>query len=340
MARISESCRWCTWALAVAVLLVGWFGFVRGDARPELLRQRAQEQANREIAVAGYPWVQLRIEGNTARVIGRAPSDEALQLAQANLERLLSPYMGMPGVFARLQNQLEVMSAAEQQAARDARAAAAARLGASGAALPDRAALAVKSTAELKTAAAAGSAAVLAASAALRDPSPLNAAATSTASLSGAAAATDALVRPDPACQKDLDRLQQKRVLHFRAGSATLDVGQEDALDSLAALLKRCPDGRVLVHGLREPVSNPAATADASSAGGADGAVPAGGAAASATQFGGGLLLAQRRAQAVRSELMARGIAQTRLQLGAGAREVAGDTPARVELTLAPTPRS
>jgi outer membrane protein OmpA-like peptidoglycan-associated protein len=125
-------------------------------------------------------------------------------------------------------------------------------------------------------------------------------------------------------------------VLHFRSASATLDVGQDEALDALAALFKRCPDGRVLVHGLRESPAGPALPAASSP--GRDGALVM--SAASAAQVGGGLLLAQRRAQAVRAELVARGIALTRVQLGAGAREVAGETPARVELTLAPAPRS
>jgi hypothetical protein len=92
----------------------------------------------------------------------------------------------------------------------------------------------------------------------------------------------------------------------------------------------------VLVHGLRESPSGSAVVASSSST--HDGALVI--SAASAAQVGGGLLLAQRRAQAVRAELVARGIALTRMQLGAGAREVAGETPARVELTLAPAPRT
>jgi outer membrane protein OmpA-like peptidoglycan-associated protein len=136
--------------------------------------------------------------------------------------------------------------------------------------------------------------------------------------------AAAAQVRPDPACQRELIALQQRAVLRFVPAAATLDVGQDDALDTLAALLRRCPAGRVLVHGLRDPLH---ASADSASA-------------APDNAPGGGLLLAQRRAQAVRAELVARGVALSRLQLGAGAREVAGDAPARVELTLAPAERS
>ena len=264
MARNTETCRWCAGVAAVAVLLVGWFGFVRGEARPELLRLRAQEQLNHEFALAGHPWMNVRIEGNTARVQGRAPSDDALHTAQGKLERLLSPYMGIPGVFARLQTQFEVMSAAEQQAARDTRGLqdGMAQAAAQSAPVADAEAVAVAASASPSLTSATAMAISTATTAA---PVPLSASTTTVppsppplavapapapAVIDAAATAT---IRPDPQCQRELDQLQQTRVLHFRAGSATLDVGQDEALDSLAALFKRCPDGRVLVHGLREP---------------------------------------------------------------------------------------
>jgi outer membrane protein OmpA-like peptidoglycan-associated protein len=139
-----------------------------------------------------------------------------------------------------------------------------------------------------------------------------------------------ALQRPDPACQRELAQLQQHSPVRFNAGAATLDLGQDDNVDALAKLLQRCAVGRVLVNGLREAAGAPSAQvpSDGADAEGGNKSAPMG-----------SLLLAQRRAQALRAELVGHGVAPGRLQLGAGAREVMGDTPARVELTLAPADR-
>jgi outer membrane protein OmpA-like peptidoglycan-associated protein len=300
---------------AGAVLLVGWFGFVRGDAQPERLRSRTEMQANRELDRAGFPWVRLHIDGNTARLQGLAPSEQARRAALDSVPPMLAPYMGMPGVFARVQTQFELSNAGAQPALQASRE------------TPGLQARASVGAAVELPAASAGAARAFASPPALRM-------ATVGAGLEPELDA--APVRPDASCQRELDGLQQAQVLHFRPASATLDVGQDEALDALAALFRRCPDGRVLVHGLRESPGGSDVVSPSSSS--HDGALVI--SAASAAQVGSGLLLAQRRAQAVRAELGARGIALNRMQLGAGAREVAGDSPARVELTLAPAPRS
>jgi outer membrane protein OmpA-like peptidoglycan-associated protein len=349
--RNTESCRWCPWVAAAAVSLVGWFGFVRGEARPELLRQRTEAAANRDLAGAGFAWAQLRVDGDTARLIGRAPSEQARDAALAAAPALLARFMGVPGVFEQLLPQVDVASAAEQRAVREAQIALL-RSGADIDLPPTSAGPATRPAAlpapALSSAPAgasgAGSAAGVAAGVAgevggeitagapaaggnLKFAAAVPAAAPARAPVAATAAelAAGALTRPDPACQRELIALQQRTVLRFMPAAATLDVGQDDALDSLAALLRRCSAGRVLVHGLREPLHSAGPSASATP----DALVP-----------GGGLLLAQRRAQAVRAELIARGVALPRLQLGAGAREVAGDAPARVELTLAPMERS
>ncbi|MFM2067071.1 MAG: hypothetical protein RLZZ584_1980 [Pseudomonadota bacterium] len=324
--RNTESCRWCPWVAAAAVSLVGWFGFVRGDARPDLLRQRTEAVANHDLAGAGYPWARLRIDGDSARLIGKAPSNEARASALAIAPQLLARFMGMPGVFEQLVPEIEVASAAEQRALREARMA----LLRSGAEIdlpPTSAGWVVGASAS----AAGGSPAEAASPAAGTGAAPPAAPGAAQARIATAAPLPPvpdaaAQVRPDPACQRELITLQRKHVLRFMPAAATLDVGQEDTLDALAALLRRCPTGRVLVHGLREPLHAPAAAASAH----ADDTVPG----------GGSLLLAQRRAQAVLAELVARGVARQRLQLGAGAREVPGDAPARVDLTLAPLERA
>jgi outer membrane protein OmpA-like peptidoglycan-associated protein len=341
--RNTESCRWCPWVAAAAVSLVGWFGFVRGEARPELLRQRTEAAANHDLAGAGFAWAQLRVDGDTARLIGRAPSEQARDAALAAAPALLTRFMGVPGVFEQLLPQVEVASAAEQRALREAQIALLRRgadidLPPTSAGAPARTvALPAAAVAPVPAVASAAAVAVDAAGSSAGGPAagdgdrklaaalPAAAPARAPAATTAAELAAVTQARPDPACQRELITLQQRSVLHFMPAAATLDVGQDDALDSLAALLRRCSAGRVLVHGLREPLHSPAVSASATP----DVLAP-----------GGGLLLAQRRAQAVRAELIARGVALPRLQLGAGAREVAGDAPARVELTLAPMERS
>lgn len=328
MRRNSEGCRWCAWAAAVAVWGVGWFGFVHGEARPDQLRLRAQEAANRELVEAGFDWSALEIRGEAATLRGKAPSEEARSTLNALAPTLLARYRGVPGVYASLDLRLELMSPAEQATWRSSHGlpvAAPAQVGASAA---DSAAAPPAPQVDVRSTASAGSKPVIeAAKAPVPDAAPLAAThnvvpASAPSSRPGAAnvAAATTLERPDPACQRELADRQRQQVLRFRAGSATLEVGQDDSLDGLAALLRRCPAGRVQVHGLRE-VHGAASNPDAQAAGGS-------------------LLLAQRRAQALRAELVARGLAPARVHLGAGPREVLGDDAARVEVTLAPGEKS
>ncbi|MEY2688615.1 MAG: hypothetical protein RL375_2813 [Pseudomonadota bacterium] len=332
MARIREDCRWCTPALVTAVVLVGWFGFVHGPARPDQLRLRAEESVARELSAAGFPWARLKSRGDTAVLTGEAPSDEARAAAAAAADVLLARFVGWPGVYAQVDKNLQVAAgAADRQALAAARLAVArtdepldlpatsagpaAALATPGAPTPgevNRAAMAAAPVASVP-----GAAAVVAS--------------TSPAAPAGTDASAQPLQRPDPTCQRELMQVQQQAPLRFKSGAATLDYGQDDAVDGLARLLKRCQAGRVLVHGLREApgAAAPSTTDETAEAEAGDKAAPMG-----------GLLLAQRRAQAVRAELVARGVAPSRLQLGAGAREVLGDSPARVELTLAPAGRS
>jgi outer membrane protein OmpA-like peptidoglycan-associated protein len=336
MARIrEEDCRWCTPALVVAVVLVGWFGFVHGPARPDQLRLRAEQSVERDLTMAGFPWAKLQSRGDTAVLVGEAPSDEARQAAAAAADVLLARFMGWPGVYAQIDKKLQVAAVGDA----DRQALAAARRAVARADQPlDLPATSAGPAAATATSSAAAMAGVKqradAASAATTATGTAAATSTSARQVAvlapAAPPAAAATVRPDPACQRELAQVQQGAPVRFKAGAATLDIGQDDKVDALAGLLKRCIAGRVLVHGLREApgAAVTAPSTDGASAEGADKEVPMG-----------SLLLAQRRAQALRAELVAHGVAPARLQLGAGAREVLGDTPARVELTLAPADR-
>jgi outer membrane protein OmpA-like peptidoglycan-associated protein len=356
MARRSEECHWCTTACLVAVVLVGWFGFVHGTARPDHLRVRAEIAAGQDLATAGFGWARLRSQGDTAELVGEAPSEAARAAVYAAADQLLARYIGLPGVYRELDKKVLVQPAAPAGLPTlGARPEALIRTNqppvqplnqpldhplnqpidlpptSAGPSSPAPAALPAQAGATVPTAPAAmATGAAPPSSAEVRLPGALT---TATATLAaGAAAAAGAApaaaaapTRPDPACQRDLAQLQRSTPLRFKPAAATLDVGQDDALVSLAGLLKRCPAGRVLVHGLRETALALAPPDAAASAVGGD---------PLAEPPMGSLLLAQRRAQAVRVELIAQGVAISRLQIGAGAREVMGDTPARVELTL------
>jgi outer membrane protein OmpA-like peptidoglycan-associated protein len=335
MARRLEECRWCTTACLVAVVLVGWFGFVHGTARPDQLRLRAEDAAGTELASAGFGWARLRSQGDSAELVGEAPSEEARSAVYAAADVLLARYIGLPGVYRQLDKKIQVRPVAA--ATVPAPAATPEVLDRSDQLLdllPPTSAGPASAAPGFMQAPAAAAAAVTAPASApeVRLPALATSAlatqaggAAAAAAAAGAASATAALMRPDPACLRDLAQLQRATPLRFKPAAATLDVGQDEAISALAGLLKRCPAGRVLVHGLRE-TPQVLATADAAASEAGDNR---------AEPPMGSLLLAQRRAQAVRAELIAQGVAIARLQLGAGAREVTGDTPARVELTLA-----
>jgi outer membrane protein OmpA-like peptidoglycan-associated protein len=331
MARRLEECRWCTTACLVAVVLVGWFGFVHGTARPDQLRLRAEDAAGTELASAGFGWARLRSQGDSAELVGEAPSEEARSAVYAAADVILARYIGLPGVYRQLDKKVQVRPVAA--ATVPAPAATPEVLDRSDQLLdllpPTSAGPASAAPAAMPAPAAAAAAVTAPASAPEVRPPALATSGMATqaggAAAVGAASATAPLTRPDPACLRDLAQLQRATPLRFKPAAATLDVGQDEAISALAGLLKRCPAGRVLVHGLRE-TPQVLATADAAASEAGD---------YRAEPPMGSLLLAQRRAQAVRAELIAQGVAIARLQLGAGAREVTGDTPARVELTLA-----
>jgi outer membrane protein OmpA-like peptidoglycan-associated protein len=297
---------------------------VHGNARPDLLRQRAEQAATADLAAAGFDWVHVQARGDRAELVGRAPGEDARRAAQATAGALLARYVGVPGVFTGIDARLELAPAPVAQAASSP----------AGAAAEPEAAAATPGASAAAPLAATAPAAEAAAAKASAAPTRPGASATVAAAPAprsdttvAAGVANDAQLRPDPQCQRELQDLQQLHVLHFHAGAATFDLGQEVRLDELAALLKRCTAGRVLVHGLRETAALALTSADKSFAEGRGEPVM------------GPLLLAQRRAQSLRAELVARGVAPARLELGASAREVSSDEQPRVQLTLTPQAR-
>jgi outer membrane protein OmpA-like peptidoglycan-associated protein len=96
-------------ALTVAaVAAIGGYAAARGDGRPDALRALAEAQASQVLAQAGFGWARLAIDGSVGQLRGDAPDEPA----RADLERrardLLSPYMGVPGIFLGLDNRVRV----------------------------------------------------------------------------------------------------------------------------------------------------------------------------------------------------------------------------------------
>ena len=66
------------------------------------VRVQAEAQANQRLAEAGFPWAKLEIDGAVGRLHGQAPDFRARTELQEVAQRVLMPMMGLPGVFARL----------------------------------------------------------------------------------------------------------------------------------------------------------------------------------------------------------------------------------------------
>jgi len=91
-----------------AVATVGWYAGSRGDSRPEALRALAQAEADRRLAQAGFDWAHLRIDGSVGLLHGDAPDEPARASLERHARELLSPWMGLPGVFLGLDNRVRV----------------------------------------------------------------------------------------------------------------------------------------------------------------------------------------------------------------------------------------
>lgn len=97
---------WDAWACTLGVLLLGWAVFAHGDGRPDLLRQRAEARVNDTLTQAGYGWAHLRIDDSTGQLTGEAPDERSRSALRDAAPQLLAPYMGVPGLFLRIDDRV------------------------------------------------------------------------------------------------------------------------------------------------------------------------------------------------------------------------------------------
>lgn len=127
---------WGTFLSVAACLMLGWYAATFGAARPAELRARAQVGATQALADAGFPWARLKISDSVGVLHGDAPDEPARAALERRARELLTPYMGLPGVFLGLDNRVRVR-------ARLAQAEAYADLPPTGAGLPRAASVAL-----------------------------------------------------------------------------------------------------------------------------------------------------------------------------------------------------
>jgi outer membrane protein OmpA-like peptidoglycan-associated protein len=84
--------------------LLAWLLIGRGDAKADEVRQKTEADAGRLLSAAGFPWATLKIDNEVGRLVGEAPSVAQRAAAHAAASGTLLPMMGVPGVFARLED--------------------------------------------------------------------------------------------------------------------------------------------------------------------------------------------------------------------------------------------
>lgn len=99
---------WGTLLSVAAWLGLGWYAASWGAAQPARLRAQAQAQATQALADAGFPWARLKVSDSVGVLQGDAPDEPARAALERRARDLLSPYMGLPGVFLGLDNRVRV----------------------------------------------------------------------------------------------------------------------------------------------------------------------------------------------------------------------------------------
>lgn len=104
MIRRTVSCPLCVLlgalGLVAGAALLMWAGL----AQAAHIRQTTETDAAAKLAAAGYPWARLAIDGSTARLVGEAPDAASKSAAMAAAGEMFKPMMGVPGVFATLED--------------------------------------------------------------------------------------------------------------------------------------------------------------------------------------------------------------------------------------------
>ena len=104
MSRRWLSCPVCTVLGLAGLALLAWMLIGRGDAKADAVRQRTEADAAQVLGAAGFPWARLEIDNEVGRIVGEAPSPVQRAAAYAVASTTLLPMMGVPGVFARLED--------------------------------------------------------------------------------------------------------------------------------------------------------------------------------------------------------------------------------------------
>ena len=104
MSRRWWGCPLCTLLGLAGLALLAWLLIGRGDAKADAVRQRTEADAAAVLSAAGFPWARLQIDDEVGRLVGEAPSLQQRAAAYAAAGTTLLPMMGVPGVFARLED--------------------------------------------------------------------------------------------------------------------------------------------------------------------------------------------------------------------------------------------
>jgi outer membrane protein OmpA-like peptidoglycan-associated protein len=104
MSRRWWSCPVCTLLGLVGLALLAWLLLGGGDGKADAVRQRTETDAAEVLSAAGFPWARLTIDNEVGRIVGDAPSAAQRAAAYATANAALLPMMGVPGVFARLED--------------------------------------------------------------------------------------------------------------------------------------------------------------------------------------------------------------------------------------------
>lgn len=106
MTRRWLNCPLCTLLGLAALGLLAWLLIGTGQDKAQQVRARTEADAARLLATAGFPWARLQIDDDVGRLVGEAPSLVQRTAARAAAGTMLLPMMGVPGVFARLEDAL------------------------------------------------------------------------------------------------------------------------------------------------------------------------------------------------------------------------------------------
>jgi outer membrane protein OmpA-like peptidoglycan-associated protein len=104
MSRRWLSCPVCTVLGLAGLALLAWMLIGRGDGKADSVRERTEADAAQVLGAAGFPWARLEIDNEVGRIVGEAPSPAQRAAAYAAASTTLLPMMGVPGVFARLED--------------------------------------------------------------------------------------------------------------------------------------------------------------------------------------------------------------------------------------------